>query len=52
LQNLGDSESEIKQYTALPSLPAFIDPYDTPNVDQNDIIIDEATRKILEQYGL
>ena len=24
LQNLGDSESEIKQYTALPSLPAFI----------------------------
>ena len=52
LQNLGDSDSEMKQYNALPSLPAFIDPYATPTVDQNDIIIDEATRKILEQYGL
>ena len=52
LQNLGDSDSEMKQYNALPSLPAFIDPYDTPTVDQNDIIIDDATRKRLEQYGL
>ena len=52
LQNLGDSNSEMKQYNALPSLPAFIDPYATPTVDQNDIIIDDATRKRLEQYGL
>ena len=52
LQNLGDSDSEMKQYNALPSLPAFIDPYTTPTVDQNDIIIDDATRKRLEQYGL
>ena len=52
LQNLGDSDSEMKQYNALPSLPAFIDPYATPTVDQNDIIIDDATRKRLEQYGL
>ena len=52
LQNLGDSDSEMKQYNALPSLPAFIDPYATPTVDQNDIIIDDATRKRLEQYDL
>jgi len=51
LQNLGDSDSEMKQYNALPSLPAFIDPYATPTVDQNDIIIDAPTREKLKQYG-
>ena len=51
LQNLGDSDSEMKQYNALPSLPAFIDPYATPTVDQNDIIIDAPTKEKLKQYG-
>ena len=41
----------MKQYNALPSLPAFIDPYATPTVDQNDIIIDAPTREKLKQYG-
>ncbi len=54
LQGLGDSESEIKQYNALPSLPAFIDPYNTLPKEQNNIesLIDDETRMKLEGYGL
>ena len=51
LNNLGDSSSEINQYSSLPSIPDFMNPFDMPIVDQNDTGIDDETRKRLEKYG-